>query len=176
MRITSAAAEQAAVLHTAQLMLAAARTAPKGCGRDLLHGCIITGAEQGALADKMAELGAGEERPLFTRDAKNIRQAEAVVLLGSASEPLGLQRCGYCGHGSCAGCAAAGGVCAFVTGDLGIALGSAVSVAADHRLDNRIMYTAGYAALQLQLLDKSVKIAYCIPLKVSGKNPFFDRH
>lgn len=175
MIITARDAETAAIVQVAQLMLAAARTAPKGCGRDLLHSCILTGDDKDQLAAKMAELGEGEERPLFTRDAANLRQAAALVLLGTASEPLGLKRCGLCGHGNCAGCAAAGSHCAFVTGDLGIALGSAVSVAADHRLDNRIMYTAGYAARQLQLLDKSVRIAYGIPLSASGKNPFFDR-
>lgn len=175
MHLTSSEAENAAVLHVAQLMLAAARTAPKGCGRDLLHTCILTGAEKDALAAKMAELGDGEVKPLFTRDAQNLRQAAAVVLLATASEPLGLKRCGLCGHGNCAGCTAAGSICAFVTGDLGIAVGSAVAVAADHRLDNRIMYTAGYAALALGILDKRAIIAYGIPLSVSGKNPFFDR-
>lgn len=175
MHIPAQEAEIAAVLQAAQLMLAAARTAPKGCGRDLLHTCILTGEDKDALAAKMAEIGAGSEKTPFTRDAANIRQAAAVVLLATGNAPLGLRLCGLCGHGDCAGCTAAGSICAFVTGDLGIAVGSAVAVAADHRLDNRIMYTAGYAALQMRLFDKCAIIAYGIPLSVSGKNPFFDR-
>ena len=48
-------------------------------------------------------------------------------------------------------------------------------MAADRRVDTRIMYTAGCAALALGLLGADVKIAYAIPLSISGKNPFFDR-
>jgi len=65
--------------------------------------------------------------------------------------------------------------CAFNTGDLGIAIGSAVSVAMEHRVDNRIMYTVGQAALEMGILGPEVKIIYGIPLSASGKNPFFDR-
>jgi len=70
---------------------------------------------------------------------------------------------------------AAGGTCSFNVGDLGIALGSAVALAADLRIDNRIMYTAGKAALELGLLGEAVELAYGIPLAARGKNPFFDR-
>ncbi len=54
-------------------------------------------------------------------------------------------------------------------------MGSAVSVAADNRVDNRIMYTAGQAIMKMKILGEDVKIAYGIPLSISGKNPFFDR-
>jgi uncharacterized ferredoxin-like protein len=50
-----------------------------------------------------------------------------------------------------------------------------VAVAADNRVDNRIMYTAGFAAVKLKLLGEEVKIAYGIPLSATGKNIFFDR-
>jgi uncharacterized ferredoxin-like protein len=70
---------------------------------------------------------------------------------------------------------AAGGICAFNSGDLGIALGSAVSRAADLRIDNRILFTAGKAAVELGMFGDDIRIAYGIPLSVSGKNPFFDR-
>jgi uncharacterized ferredoxin-like protein len=65
--------------------------------------------------------------------------------------------------------------CVFNSGDLGIAVGSAASVAMDCRVDNRILYTAGQALLEMGVLGKDVKIAYGIPLGISGKNPFFDR-
>jgi len=69
----------------------------------------------------------------------------------------------------------AGGTCSFNAGDLGIAVGSAASRAADLRLDNRIMYSAGKAAIELGILGEGVSIAYGIPLSVSSKSPFFDR-
>ena len=68
-----------------------------------------------------------------------------------------------------------GGTCSFNSGDLGIAVGSAVAMASDFRIDNRIMYTAGKAAIELRMLGDEVKIAYGIPLAAMGKNPFFDR-
>ncbi|MDT8308711.1 MAG: ferredoxin domain-containing protein, partial [Bacteroidales bacterium] len=55
------------------------------------------------------------------------------------------------------------------------AVGSAISVAMDHRVDNRIMYTAGIAAVEMKMLGEAVKIAYGIPLSATSKNPFFDR-
>jgi uncharacterized ferredoxin-like protein len=67
------------------------------------------------------------------------------------------------------------GLCAISIGDLGIAIGSAVSVAANHRVDNRVMLSVGRAALNLDFFEEKVKIAYGIPLNVSGKNPFYDR-
>jgi len=65
--------------------------------------------------------------------------------------------------------------CVFNTGDLGIALGSAVSIAMDNRIDNRIMYTVGQAVKELDIFPENVSIIYAIPLKASSKNIFFDR-
>jgi len=81
-----------------------------------------------------------------------------------------------CGFENCAAKTAYPDVpCVFNTGDLGIAIGSAVSVAMDARVDNRIMYTVGQAVRQMGLLGKDVKIIYAIPLSGTSKNPFFDR-
>ena len=57
--------------------------------------------------------------------------------------------------------------------DLGIALGSAVKLAAELCIDNRMMYTIGVAAKELRLLDSDIIIG--IPLSVTGKSPYFDR-
>ncbi|MGI6432731.1 MAG: DUF2148 domain-containing protein [Sphaerochaetaceae bacterium] len=65
--------------------------------------------------------------------------------------------------------------CAFNTGDLGIAIGSAVSIAADYRIDNRVMFSVGMAARELGIFAKEVVIVYGIPLSISGKNIFVDR-
>jgi uncharacterized ferredoxin-like protein len=45
----------------------------------------------------------------------------------------------------------------------------------DFRIDNRILYTAGMAALKLKCFHDSVKVCFGIPLSVTGKNIFFDR-
>jgi len=58
--------------------------------------------------------------------------------------------------------------------DMGIALGSACAVAADARVDNRIMFSAGKAAMEMGYADGDV-LWNGIPLSVSGKSPFFDR-
>jgi uncharacterized ferredoxin-like protein len=58
--------------------------------------------------------------------------------------------------------------------DLGVALGSAVSVAADARIDNRMMFTIGKAAASMGLLGE-YEMIIGVPLSVSGKTPFFDR-
>lgn len=46
--------------------------------------------------------------------------------------------------------------------------------AADLRVDNRVMFSAGKAAPSIGLLAGCHSI-YAIPLSVSSKNPFFDR-
>lgn len=163
------------VLGVAEQVCVAARTAPKGRGKDLLVTAIVTGEEKERLCRKMREIASRDAIAFFERDAGNIEEVGVVVLLGTRKEPLGIPRCGYCGFDDCGTMAAAGGVCSFNTGDLGIALGSAVSQAADLRLDNRIMYSAGKAAIELGFLGEEVAIAYAIPLSVSAKSPFFDR-
>jgi uncharacterized ferredoxin-like protein len=57
--------------------------------------------------------------------------------------------------------------------DLGIAVGSAVKTAGIHNVDNRIMFTAGVAAMELGIM-KGCSVVYGIPLKASGKSIFFD--
>jgi uncharacterized ferredoxin-like protein len=64
-------------------------------------------------------------------------------------------------------------ICMFQSIDLGIALGAAVKLAAELCIDNRIMYTIGTAAKDLELLDSDVIMG--IQLAVAGKSPYFDR-
>jgi len=168
-------AESRGVMHAAELLCIAARTAPKGKGKDLLVTAILSGDDKESLRLKMLEIADRDSMAIFSRDAGNLEKVEVVVLLGTRKEPLGLPHCGFCGFADCAAMVKAGGTCSFNSGDLGIAVGSAVSRAADMRLDNRVMYTAGKAALEMGLLGSEVRIAYGIPLSVSGKSPFFDR-
>lgn len=166
--------ELSAVLGTANRMCAAARTAPKARGIDYVATLVVTGDEKAALADEMDRLGAILNSATFVRDAKNVRDCQAVVLIGTRYAQRGLD-CGYCGFATCAACKAAGATCVFDPLDQGIALGSAVAIAADDRVDNRVFYSAGRAALTLKLMDPEVKEIMAVPLSVSRKSIFFDR-
>ena len=175
MMIESRQAEEAAVLAAAEAMCAAARTAPKACGIDRLDTAILTGAEKDALSAEMRRLAVRDEDRFFIRDAENVDRSFAVVLIGTEEKPRGVDRvCSLCGYDGCADCVKHGGKCIMNSVDLGIAVGSAVALAADLRIDNRVMFTAGKAASSLGLLGEK-KLIFGIPLSVSGKSPFFDR-
>jgi uncharacterized ferredoxin-like protein len=172
----SRTAETTAVLNVARQICAAARTAPKACGKDQLSSCILTEGNKDKLAAEMDRLAKVLDRPFFGRDANNVRASQAVVLLGVTLEQRGLnEACKLCRNENCNECAEKNGVCIFAPMDLGIALGSAVSIAADNRMDSRILFSAGQAARSLNILPKEVGIIMAIPLSVSAKSPFFDR-
>lgn len=175
MMISSEQAEKEALLSTAQAMCAAARTAPKAKGVDYIVSCILTGEEKDALADQMERMAEALSYGFFLRDAQNVRDSQAVVLLGVQYGQRGLNAgCARCGFEDCAACAKSGGVCVYDPMDLGIAIGSAVAVAAERRVDNRIMFSCGRAANAMGLLE-GAPLVMGIPLSISGKSPFFDR-
>jgi len=164
------------VKEVAHKMLIAARTAPKGRGDDNTVLLLLETDEIKSISEKLLGMGEALQINAFVRDAKNILSAQVMILVGSRIKPLGLKKCGMCGFENCQEKDQQKNIpCVFNTGDLGIAIGSAVSIAMDNRVDNRIMYTVGQAALEMGLFDEDVKIVYGIPLSVSGKNPFFDR-
>lgn len=169
-------AERQAALQTAAQMCAAARTAPKTKGMDYIRTCVVTDEDKEALAVELERLAETLNYPFFCRDAGCVRGSEAVVLVGVTGARRGLDAgCGYCGNESCADCAKAEGICVYDPMDLGIALGSAVSVAADHRVDTRIMFSVGRAAMALEYLGDDVTMIMGIPVAITGKSPFFDR-
>lgn len=167
--------ERNAVFRVAELMAMAARTAPKAKGIDNLEIIILEGKEKDQLANKMRQIAEEHEAAFFNRDATNIDESQLVFLAGTQLKPVGVAVCGYCGYTHCAENMENEGICAFNAGDLGVAIGSAAAIATDHRCDNRIMFTAGKAAMLLGYFESDVKNAYGIPLSVSGKSPFFDR-
>lgn len=165
-----------ALEETARRMAVAARTAPKTNGKDTLEIAVITEATLEKLAVEMERIAKEHHQAFFARDARNLRQSGALLLIGTKFQAAGVDVCGYCGYSNCEEKRKHPDVpCAFNTTDLGIATGSAVSIAADARVDNRIMYTVGLAARNLKLMAEEVRIIYGIPLSASGKNPFFDR-
>ncbi|MEM2691281.1 MAG: DUF2148 domain-containing protein [Candidatus Bathyarchaeia archaeon] len=182
-KIESENGQEEAIFMVAKLMLAAARTAPKTAGMDDILILIVYGEEKEAIAEKMEEIAEQRKIDGFKRDAKNVRDSEAIVLIGvRGSKSLGFN-CGACGYGNCgefeeaqkkAGQDFTGPTCLFKALDLGIALGSAVKIASILNIDNRIMYRIGTAALKLNLLPEAT-VAMGIPLSAKGKNIYFDR-
>lgn len=163
------------VMRVAQAMVAAAVTAPKGHGLDNLLAAIVDGEDKAVLANHMRDIYEETGADFFKRDAGCVDASDCVVLLATKDEPILLEDCGYCGLANCAENRAAGASCAFNVTDLGIAIGSAVSVAADNRIDSRVFFSAGKAALRMGLFDKSVRVCYGIPLSATTKSIFFDR-
>ena len=177
MIIDSKKAEEQAILNLAYKACAAIRTAPKARGIDHLETAILTGEDKDKLATEMRHIGErfGEKGKFFIRDAGNVDASGAVVLVGAKYEARGLgEMCCLCGFKDCAKCSGTGATCVFTTLDLGIALGSAVSLITDNRVDNRMMFTIGKAAASLGFLGE-YKLIMGIPLAVLGKSPFFDR-
>ena len=189
-RVLATEADRNAVRTVAVLMASAARTAPKTRGADTIQSLVIDGEDMETLARAIEETAA--ERPditskKFLRDAHNVRASACAVLVavsGSPRKPENPMDCGACGFGTCSNLVNArskrgtatdflGPVCMYASVDLGIALGSAERVAAEHNVDNRIMRTIGVAAARLRWLDADVVIG--IPLSVTGKNIYFDR-
>lgn len=168
-------AEKDAALRVADLMAAAARTAPKASGKDKIITLILTGDDKAALAEEMRRIAKARGEAFIERDSYNVEESHCVVLIGATSVPFGLTHCRMCGFENCAEMKKAGANCAFNITDLGIAVGSAVAVAADHRIDNRVMYSAGAGAVSMGLFPEDVRVCYGIPLSTGSKSIFFDR-
>ena len=159
-----------------QKMMVAARTAPKGKGIDNIEIALVEKDSIKVISDKLKELGEEYDMAGFKRDAENILLADVMLLLGTRKKSLGLKKCGMCGFENCGEKDKHVDIpCVFNTGDLGIAIGSAVSVAADNRVDSRVMYSVGQAVLEMGLFPEDVSVIYAIPISASAKSPFVDR-
>ena len=166
-----------AVAVAARETILAIRTSPKTRGRDNLSILLADGPDLEKIAAAMDEVFKAnpEKRAGFARDAKNVRASQAVILVGVKNVPCGLD-CGGCGFPSCAEKAKMpAAYCVFNTIDLGIGVGAAGAALADRRVDNRLMFSIGYAAVRMGLFPDGVTVAIGIPLSVSGKSPYFDR-
>ncbi len=166
-----------AVRRVAEAMAVAAETAPKARGVNNVVIGILDTDEIKAVSDHMINMVEERDFPaFFKRDALNVRSAQCVFIIGTRIQSTGIPACGLCGYTDCAEKDLhPEHPCSFNTGDLGIAIGSAVGIAADNRVDNRVMFSIGKAVVEMKLLGEDLKIAYGIPLSASSKNPFFDR-
>ncbi|WP_228009426.1 DUF2148 domain-containing protein [Fervidicoccus fontis] len=100
----------------------------------------------------------------FSRDTSNVRNSDAIVLIGCKIIDQGLKRSEKWKIDPNTAC--------FLV-NLGISLGSAVKMASLLNIDNRIMYSIGVAAIELGLIDADV--AFGIPISAKAKNIYFDR-
>jgi uncharacterized ferredoxin-like protein len=165
----------------AKIILTAARTAPKGKGIDDIITCLLSQEEKVDLADKMEELSEIKGLKFLLRDAKNVRDADAITLIGLKASGVGNLDCGACGFRTCKEMLEYGKVqkefsgpqCMIKYLDLGIAVGSAAAKAKDLCIDNSVLYSAGAAACYFKVIDADVAMG--LPLSVKGKNIFFDR-
>jgi uncharacterized ferredoxin-like protein len=177
-----------AVEMVAELMALSARTAPKGRGLDSIVIKVIACDELQKLARELRRLGEARGIKFYLRDAGNLEKSDACVLIScKALDHAGLD-CGGCGFATCRDMLEAqkqfpeggsekpfhGPNCIIKMADLGIALGSAAKTASLHNVDNRVMFSAGVAALSLGWLE-GCSVAYGLPLKASGKSIYFDR-
>ncbi|QLC49256.1 hypothetical protein HWN40_02745 [Methanolobus zinderi] len=174
-------AETEVMESLAKTILVAARTAPKGKGIDDIVTCMLDESEKNELADKMEELSEIKGLKFLIRDAKNVRDADSLILIGLKSSGASGLDCGACGFETCKEMLDTKKVKVEFTGphcmikymDLGIAVGCAAAKAKDLCVDNRILYSAGAAACYFDMMDADVAMA--LPLSVKGKNIFFDR-
>lgn len=172
--------EQEALVELAKMILVSARTAPKSKGLDSISTAIVTGKEKAEIAEKMRSY-ASQKGDTWYRDAKNIDDSAALILIGVQGIPIDLANCGLCGFNTCEELVEVRKksqdpkpCCTFKHLDLGIALGSAVKTASIHNVDCRIMYRPGRAAKELGFLE-DVDLIITIPLSAFGKNIYFDR-
>lgn len=156
----------------AKMLMTAARTAPKARGTDNLILAVATDDTIVEIAEKMKQLAVERNMDFLNRDAENILNCGAVVLFGMKISPLGLN-CGACGFSTC-GEKPKNVPCFFNANDLGIAIGSAASLAADLRVDSRVMFSVGQAVLDLNMMPEC-SMVLALPLAVKGKSIFFDR-
>lgn len=171
----------------AREILTAARTAPKAKGQDDIVTALLNESDIEKLAVAMEEIAdtRNEKFQFFKRDAQNVRDADAVVLIGlKSSNALNLD-CGACGFDTCDDMLRyiqdethdtsdfTGPKCSIKFVDLGIAIGAATAKAKDLCIDNRVMYTIGVAAKNSGLIDADM--VYGLPLSIKGRNIFFDR-
>lgn len=154
----------------------AARTAPKSRGIDNIEIFIAETTDINKIIVMMEQIAIRENQDFFSRDAENLRNSDALIIIAVKTKPANLNYCGMCGMKNCETKNLHPAIpCAFNMIDLGISVGSAVSKAMDFRADNRIMYTIGIAVKDLGLIDADIHMALGIPLSSNGKNIFFDR-
>lgn len=168
------------------LMAASARTAPKAGGKDFLEVTVITDVDKlGKIADAMKKYAPESTNEAFwLRDASNIENSDALLLIGLTKPVTAGYDCGGCGYPSCADFAKnrkiqekemgyTGPHCIMRMMDIGVALSSAAKTAGILNIDNRVQQRVGAAARALGYIKSEVVMG--IPVSITGKSIYFDR-
>ncbi|HML03045.1 MAG TPA: DUF2148 domain-containing protein [Candidatus Bathyarchaeia archaeon] len=183
--VTSKEGEREGLIEAARIMLLSARTAPKSAGIDDILTAMVHGKEKEEIVVEMDKIAQQRQNASsgFKRDGQNLRDSEAVLLIGVKGTKKFGMNCGGCGYPTCMefenavkklGQDFEGPNCIFKILDLGIALGSAAKIASTLNVDNRIVYRVGTAAKRLNLLPEA-SIIMGIPISAKGKSIYFDR-
>ena len=169
-----------------KLMAAAARTAPKAGGKDFLEIVVVTADEDlRRIAAAMREYAPRSTNEAFwQRDAANIENSQALLLIGLEKPVTAGYDCGACGAATCAEFAKtrtlvakemgySGPHCVMRMIDIGVALAAAAKAASVLSVDNRVQQRVGAAARALGIIPGEVVLG--IPVSITGKNIYFDR-
>jgi uncharacterized ferredoxin-like protein len=169
-----------------KLMAASARTAPKAGGKDFIEIVVITNDND---LKKIAEAMRGyaprsTNEAYWFRDASNIENSEALLLVGLSEPVTAGYDCGACGYPACGEfeknrkltdteMGYSGPHCAMRMIDIGVALSSAAKTASILNVDNRVQQRVGAAARAIGLIKGDVVMG--IPVSITGKSIYFDR-
>lgn len=87
-----------------KLMAASARTAPKAGGKDFIEIVVITSEEDlKRIAESMKEYAPKSTNEAYwLRDASNIENSQALLLIGLSKPVTAGYDCGGCGYPTCA--------------------------------------------------------------------------
>ncbi|MBF0566050.1 MAG: hypothetical protein HQK89_12490 [Nitrospirae bacterium] len=168
------------------LMAAAARTAPKAGGKDFLEiVAIVKDDDLNKIAVAMKEYAPKSTNEAYwLRDASNIENSGALLLVGLSKPVTAGYDCGGCGYPTCADfndsrelkdkeMGYTGPHCIMRMMDIGVALSSAAKTAGILNVDNRVQQRVGAAARALGLIESEVVMG--IPISITGKSIYFDR-
>ena len=169
-----------------KLMAASARTAPKAGGKDFLEIVVITKDEDlKKIADAMKEYAPRSTNEAYwLRDASNIKNSQALLLVGLGKPVTAGYDCGGCGYPTCTEFAKhrkiqdkdmgyTGPHCVMRMIDIGVALSSAAKTASLLNVDNRVQQRVGAAARAMGLIKGEVVMG--IPASITGKSIYYDR-
>lgn len=180
---------QAAKL-AARLILAAGTTAPRvgGVGECSIH-ILDDPCDIEDLCQKMEEMAEVKKSwAFFKRDAAILRDADAVMLttsLRSLYDPSDIN-CNMCGKLVCEymreeeklpadeDVAYTGCLCIFRANNIGYAIDGMISQAKNLLIDYGVYWSAGAAAMRMNILPRATGFALALALSITEKSPFRD--
>ncbi len=179
-----------AVEIAARLLLVSATTTPRvgGVGECTTHiledECDIEDLCQ--QIEKMSEENTAWD--FFKRDAVILRDADAVLIvtsLRSLTDPADIN-CNMCGKLTCEylreeqklpqepGVAFTGPLCSFRANNISYAIDGIISMARNLGIDYGVYWSAGAAAMRMEIVPKATGFAIGVGISVTEKSPFRD--